>query len=251
MEEINKDDFYKILKIKKKAEKTIKKYGLINDNDQILIGLSGGKDSLALIEILGERMKIFRPKFTLLAAHISIKNIPYESDIDYLKEQCDVFNIPFVHHTTFFENQNTNDKSPCFLCSWYRRKALFELAKKHHCNKLALGHHLDDVLETLLMNLTFQGTLGTMPPLLKMDKFDLQIIRPLAMNTEAELLEMEKIRKYKKQKKNCPHEKVSHRSDMKKLLCELEKMNPHVRSAIWSAMEHVQPQYLPKQKQKE
>ena len=246
MEELTKEQLHTIYKIKKRVNKTVKEYGLINENDRILIGLSGGKDSLALVEILGEKMKIFNPKFSLVAAHISVENIPYKSDIDYLQRFCERFDVPFVHHTISFDESTDKRKSPCFLCSWNRRKALFELSKTHNCNKIALGHHIDDVLETLLMNMIFQGAFGTMPPMTTMDKFDMKIIRPLAMNKEKEIVQLAEIRGYKKQHKNCPHEKTSHRSDMKKLLAEFEKMNPEFRSSMWSAMENIQEEYLPR-----
>jgi tRNA(Ile)-lysidine synthase TilS/MesJ len=246
MKELTKEELYTLFKIKKRVDKTIRMYGLIEENDKILIGLSGGKDSLALVEILGEKMKIFNPKFSLLAVHISMKNIPYQSDISYLKEHCDKFNIPFIHQITSFDESTDKRKSRCFLCSWNRRKALFEIAKANNCNKIALGHHQDDILETLLMNMTFQGAIGTMPPLTQMYKFDMKIIRPFAMNKETEMMELLRIRQYKLQKKNCPYEKESHRSDMKKLLAEFEKMNPEFRSSMWSAMENIQTDYLPK-----
>jgi tRNA(Ile)-lysidine synthase TilS/MesJ len=245
--ELTKEQNYFLYKLNKRVNKTIKTYGLIEPEDRLLIGLSGGKDSLALVEILGEKMKIFNPKFSVVAAHISLTNIPYQSDIEYLKSFCEKFDVPFVHHTTSFDESTDKRKSHCFLCSWNRRKALFELAKEHNCNKIALGHHQDDILETLLMNMTFQGAFGTMPPVTKMDKFDMKIIRPFAMLRESELIELQNIRGYKKQKKNCPYEKDSHRSDMKNILRELEKMNPEFRSSMWASMENIQEEYLPKE----
>lgn len=246
MEELTSKELRIISKIKKNVYKTIKTYNLIEDNDRILIGLSGGKDSLALVELLGEKMKIFKPRFSLIAAHINIEHIPYQSDLEYLKSFCASYNIPFIHHVTSFSDSADNRKSPCFLCSWYRRKALFELAKDSGCAKIALGHHQDDVLETLLMNMTFQGAFGTMPPLLTMDKFDMKIIRPLSMSKEIDIRQLAEIRKYKIQQKNCPYEKDSHRHDMKNLLMLLEKMNPDFRSSMWRAMSNIQENYLPK-----
>lgn len=245
MEELNKTDKKTIQKIKSKFIKAINDYGLIEDDDHILIGLSGGKDSLALVELLGERMKIIVPRFKLTAVHISVENIPYQSDLDYLKKHAEQFGIPFFHHTTRFDNTTDTNKSTCFLCSWHRRKALFEVAEKLNCNKIALGHHLDDIAETLLLNLIYQGSFGSMPPKLKMDKFDMTIIRPLALISEKEMKEMEQIRGYKKQLKNCPHEKDSSRRDAKNLLTELEKWNPNVRQNLWAAMENVKTDYLP------
>ncbi len=245
MVELSKADEYKIFKIHQKARKCIKQYGLIEEGDRILIGLSGGKDSLALTEILGEKSKIFNPRFSLVAAHITITNVGYQSDLEYLESQAAQYNMPFVHHTTNFDDSTDNRKSPCFLCSWNRRKTLFEIAKAYGCNRIALGHHQDDILETLLMNMAFQGAIGTMPPKLKMDKFDMTIIRPLALNSEKEMIELAKIRQFRKQQKNCPYEKDSHRSDMKSILHRLEAMNPNARHSLWSCMNNVQQEYLP------
>lgn len=245
MDELSKEDIKKKKTIQSKLKKAINDYRLIEDGDHILIGLSGGKDSMALVELLGERMKIFVPRFRLTAVHISVENIPYQSDLDYLRAHAAQYGIPFVHHTTRFDDTTDTKKSTCFLCSWHRRKALFDMAKELDCNKIALGHHLDDIAETLLLNLVYQGSLGTMPPKLKMNKFDMTIIRPLALITENEMKELEKMSGYKKQIKNCPYEKDSSRRDAKKLLTELEKWNPNVRQSIWSAMENIKKDYLP------
>lgn len=245
MDELSKEDKKIIRTINAKFKKAINDYRLIEDNDHILIGLSGGKDSLALVELLGERMKIFVPGFRLTAAHISVENIPYQSDLDYLKSHCKKQGIDFVHHVTGFDATTDTRKSTCFLCSWHRRKALFDVAKKNGCNKIALGHHLDDITETLLMNLFYQGSFGTMPPKLKMNKFDMTMIRPLSLISEKEMKEMERIRQYQKQVKNCPYEKDSSRRDARNLLSELEKWNPDVKQSLWSAMQNIKTDYLP------
>jgi len=227
--------------------KAIGEYQLIHAGDRILLGLSGGKDSLALVEFLGERMKIFKPKFSVYAVHISIENIQYNVDLQYLKNYCETFNIPFYHETTSFDSSTDKRKTPCFLCSWTRRKVLFETAKKLGCNKIALGHHQDDILETLLMNITYQGAFSTMPPRLAMNKFDMTIIRPMCLVHEADLLELAQIRGYRKQVKNCPYESQSSRSDMKGILRQLEKMNPEARYSLWGSMTNVQEELLPKE----
>jgi tRNA 2-thiocytidine biosynthesis protein TtcA len=250
MDELSKADKKSIQTIQNKVKKAINEYRLIDNDDHILIGLSGGKDSLALVELLGERMKIFVPRFKVTAVHISVENIPYQSDLAYLRSHCEQFGIPFSHHTTRFDDTTDTRKSTCFLCSWHRRKALFDVAKKIECNKIALGHHLDDITETLLLNLIYQGSFGTMPPKLKMNKFDMTIIRPLALVSEKEMKEMEQIRSYQKQIKNCPHEKDSSRRDAKNLITELEKWNPEVRQSLWAAMENIKTDYLPKKTRK-
>ena len=101
------------------------------------------------------------------------------------------------------------------------------------------------MLETLLMNQIFQGSYGTMPPKLQMDKFEMTIIRPLALIRESALAELAEERGYHKQLKNCPFEKESHRPQVRQILEQMEQLNPHAASSLWNAMTHVQPTYLP------
>ena len=237
-------------KVDDKVRRAIREYGLIDDGDKILIGLSGGKDSLALMELLGRRSRIFRPKFELLAVHVVMRNIPYASDVDYLRQLAEGQGIPLVIQETSFDASTDTRKSPCFLCSWTRRKALFEIAKANGCNKIALGHHQDDILETLLMNLTHQGAFGTMPPKLTMNKFAMEIIRPLCLVSEAELARVAEWRGYRKQLKTCPYETASNRADMKDLLARLEALNPEARYSLWASMTNVQTDYLPRPRDK-
>ena len=233
-------------RIDKRFSKGVVEYGLIEDGDKILIGLSGGKDSLALVELLARRARIYKPRFSIVAVHVVMKNIPYQSDVDYLREYVESWGVPFVLFETEFDATTDTRKSPCFLCSWTRRKALFDIAKRHGCNKIALGHHQDDILETLLMNMIHQGAIGTMPPRLKMDKFDMEIIRPMCLVEEKDLTRIAVWRGYRKQIKNCPYESGSSRSDMKEVLSRLEAINPEARYSLWSSMSNIQEDYLPK-----
>lgn len=232
-------------KVFRKFRKTIETYGLLSDGDRILVGLSGGKDSLALLEMLGRKKLSPNPSFSLVALHVSMENIPYRADVDYLRQFAEKCGAEFVHVTTSFDPSTDKRKSPCFLCSWNRRKMMFTMAKEMKCNKIALGHHLDDVLQTLLMNLTFQGSFGTMPPLLKMSKFDMTIIRPMSQIDEEDIKKMALLHDYQKQEKNCPYEEDSHRSEMKELLTRLKEMNPNAANSMWNAMSNIQEEYLP------
>lgn len=232
-------------RIDKRFSKGVVEYGLIEDGDKILIGLSGGKDSLALVELLAKRARVFKPKFSVVAVHVIMKNIPYQSDVEYLREYVESFGVPFVLYETEFDATTDSRKSPCFLCSWNRRKALFTVAKEYGCNKIALGHHMDDILETLLMNITYQGAFGTMPPRLVMNKFEMTIIRPMCLVHESDLIEMAQVRGYRKQVKNCPYESQSSRSTMKGVLKQLEAMNPEARYSLWGSMTNVQEELLP------
>lgn len=235
-------------RIQKCFNKGVVQYGLIEDGDKILVGLSGGKDSLALLELLALRSRIYKPKFSVVAAHVVMKNISYESDMDYLRSYAESLGVPFICYETSFDPSTDTRKSPCFLCSWNRRKVLFTVAKEQGCNKIALGHHMDDILETLLMNMTFQGAFSTMPPKLVMRKFDMTIIRPMCLVHEADLLQMAAYRGYKKQIKNCPYEKDSNRSSIKEVFHTLEKLNPEARYSLWGSMSNIQSDLLPEEK---
>lgn len=249
MEEKNKkmqkEEDKLLRRIEKRFSKGVVQYGLIEEGDKILVGLSGGKDSLALLELLARRSRIYKPRFSVVAVHVVMTNIPYESDVDYLQRYAESLGVPFVRYETSFDPTTDTRKSPCFLCSWNRRKALFTVAKEQKCNKIALGHHMDDILETLLMNMTFQGAVSTMPPRLVMRKFDMTIIRPMCLIHESDLIELAIYRGYRKQIKNCPYEKDSHRSDIKLVLRDLEKLNPEARYSLWSSMNNIQEDMLP------
>ena len=234
-----------IRRISARFSKGIVQYNLITDGDKILVGLSGGKDSLALLELLANRSRIHKPKFSVFAVHVSMTNIPYQADLEYLKSYAESLGVTFVHYETSFDPTTDTRKSPCFLCSWNRRKALFTVAKDLGCNKIALGHHMDDILETLLMNITFQGAFSTMPPKLLMKKFDMTIIRPMCLVHEYDLEELALIRNFKKQIKNCPYEKESNRTEMKSILKQLEQLNPEARYSLWGSMTNVQEELLP------
>ena len=220
-------------------------YHLIEDDDRILVGLSGGKDSLLLTELLANRAKIDHPRFSVEALHVRMENIQYETDTSYLQQFCDEQGVKLHLRTTRFEigEETVNDardarrqKQPCFLCSWMRRKEMFNLAQELGCNKIALGHHQDDMLHTALMNLTFQGRFDTMPARLKMRKMPLTMIRPLCLIEEADIKAYAEMKGYQKQKKICPYETNSHRTDIKRLYDEIEQINPEARYSIWRAL---------------
>lgn len=225
--------------------KAIFDYHLIEDGDKILIGLSGGKDSLALLELMAKRSRIIKPSFTIEAAHVGIANIGYRTDTGYLKSVCESYGVEFTYAETSYEMGTDPRKSPCFLCSWNRRKQLFTIAQEHGCNKIALGHHMDDIIETLYMNMMFQGAFSTMPPILRMRKFPLAVIRPLCLIPERLLADMASLRGFKPQDKSCPYEHSSHRAAIKGLLREMERLNPEMRHNIWGSMTNVQAEMLP------
>lgn len=224
-------------RIASRFQKAVYDYGLIEDGDRILVGLSGGKDSLCLLDLLASRMKIRKSEFTVEALHIRMSNIKYESDLSYLRDFSESRGVRFHSVTTGFDSTTDNRKSPCFLCSWNRRKQLFVKAQELGCNKIALGHHMDDIIHTAMMNVFFQGGFSTMPVRLKMRKMPLTIIRPLCLENETDLLVYARLKDFRKQVKLCPYETDSHRSDMKELFERVEAMNAEARYSIWNALE--------------
>lgn len=220
-------------------------YSMLEDGDKILVALSGGKDSLTLLQLMAERSRIFKPRISIIAAHVTMINIPYKADIGYLKEFCKSLGVELHILESGFDASTDTRKSPCFLCSWNRRKALFTLAQERGCNKIALGHNMDDFIETMLMNVTFQGAFSAMAPMMKMEKFPITVIRPLCLVNENDVEEYAKESNFPQQIKNCPYEESSNRKAMKDLLAHLEKLNPEARYNLWGAMSNIQAELLP------
>ena len=244
-------------RLTKRFHKACADYGLTADGDHILIGLSGGKDSLALVEFLGRRAQIYKPRFRVTALHVRVKERAYISDLSYLQRFCDEAHVPLIVRDTAINSEADQHSSavsdgakrasdPCFLCAWYRRKQLFNVAQELGCNKIAFGHHKDDIVETLLMNQIFQGTYATMPPLLQMEKMPLQIIRPLALIEEGDLIRYAALRGYEKQKQLCPFEHVSSRAKVKNLLAQIKTLNAEALDSMYNAMTNIKAEYLPR-----
>ena len=219
--------------------KALRKYGLVVDGDYILAGLSGGKDSMALLRLLALRSRIFKPRFRVEAAFVRMTNIPYQNDETYLQEYAESLGVKLHIVETSFDESTDHRHTPCFLCSWNRRKALFNLAQELGCNKIALGHNLDDLMQTALMNMTFVGRFETMNPLLQMNRMPIAIIRPLYLIREADVEEYAQRQGFRKQLKNCPFENDSHRHNMKSIIAQLEQMNPEFSYSLLRAL-HLQ-----------
>ena len=216
------------------------------------------------MEFLGRRAQIYVPRFRVTALHVRVKERAYISDLSYLQRFCAEARVPLIiRDTEIHENAVSNSDSaltsnsvsgltakrsnnPCFLCAWYRRKELFNVAHELGCNKIAFGHHKDDIVETLLMNQIFQGTFATMPPLLQMEKMPLQIIRPLALIEECDLVRYAELRGYEKQKQLCPFEHVSSRAKVKDLLAQIKAINPEAIDSMYNAMTNIKAEYLPR-----
>ncbi len=233
-------------KIYHRVGKAIHEYQLISEGDTIAIGLSGGKDSLSLVDILSGRMNYSGTKFQLIAIHVNITSIPYLVDIGYLTQFCAERGVPF--HLVEADLPETDDekRNTCFVCSWNRRKILFREIQEMGFSKLALGHHKDDAVETLLMNMAFQGSISSMPPKLKLFDEKIQIIRPLITLSNDELSEYALRKSFSSEIKKCPFEQDSKRNEVREMLSLFKKMNTDAVNNIYASMGNIQQEYLPK-----
>ena len=187
--------------------------------------------------MLARRQRIFKPKIEVETVHVRMKNIHYESDTSYLERFASEHGVKLHIINTEFDDTKKSDKPACFLCSWHRRKALFHYAQEADFNKIALGHHMDDIIHTAMLNQFYQGSFSTMPAVMQMDKMPLTIIRPLCLIKESNIQEYAELCRYEKQIKTCPYEKESNRTDMRRVFEEIEHINPEARYSIWHALE--------------
>jgi tRNA 2-thiocytidine biosynthesis protein TtcA len=226
--------------IRSRVGKAIHQYQLIQDGDRILVGVSGGKDSLTLLTLLSERAKRVPIHYELLAVHV---DLGFESSgVDMLKEFFEAKQIAYhIEPTRIAELANgpDNRENPCFLCSWERRKRVFSLAQRFGCNKVAFGHHKDDIIETLLLNIFYSARISTMLPVQPMFKRKITLIRPLA------LLEERKIERFAKEMGlpyfpcGCPASAGSKRKEVKELIRALEGQNPRIKGNIFRSLSNI------------
>ncbi len=242
-----KEDKY-ISNLQKRIYRTLYKEQLLAPDDRIMVGLSGGKDSLILLESLAKRQKQLPFSVEIFACHVMVSNIGYKVDTGFLKSVCESYGIPFYLEHLIIELDITGKKSACFLCSWNRRKVLFGLTKKLKCNKLAFGHHMDDALETLFMNMVYHGSFSSLPFKFEMFGGRLQVIRPLLEITNKELEEYASKRNWTTELKVCPYDDKTGRKVMSDFVDEMSKLHKHAKKNLFRSMSNTYPEYLPDHK---
>lgn len=217
----------------------IDSYNMIEENDKIAVGVSGGKDSLVLLYALHLLSKYYPKKFSIVAVTLdpcfenrdsdfsAIENFCKENGIEYYIKRTELFNVVFV---------NREEKNPCSLCARMRRGILHDMAKLYGCNKIALGHHLDDAVETFFMNLFQGGTLSCFSPVTYLSNKDITMIRPLISLTENEVENACRRNALPVTKSNCPVDKETTREETKNLVKTLERDYPALKTKIISAM---------------
>jgi tRNA 2-thiocytidine biosynthesis protein TtcA len=232
----------KLYFLSKKVGKAIWDYKLIREGDKVLVAVSGGKDSLTLVKILKERIGYVPINYEVLACHVDM-GFPWV-DLDRMRDFFEKEEIPYRFLAPPEGWKGPEEEFSCFWCSWNRRKALFDLAREEGANRLAFAHHLDDIVETMLLNLFFQGEIGTMRPYQEMFKGELAIIRPLAYVEEKELLGAAKALALPVVTSSCPHADISKRRLVKGVIAEMKKHNRNVKKNIYRSLQRVRKEYL-------
>ncbi len=235
-------------KIAKKVTRAIVEHNLIVDGDRVMVGLSGGKDSWALIQVLDVLQKRAPITFSLVAVNIDSGYEGYEHH--KLTETCAARGWELhVEHTKIgqtIEDILDDSATPCSLCARLRRGALYRLADTVGATKIALGHHADDFIETLLLNIFFQGSIKAMPARLVSDNGKHVVIRPLAYVLEEEARQYARASNLPIIGCCCPAcgDLSLQRQRMKRLVAQLEVEHPEIKSSIIRALGNVQPRHL-------
>lgn len=236
----------KYFRLNKLIGKAICSYDLINDNDKILVGISGGKDSMTLLTSLVDRIEWAPVKFEFLPVYI---DPGFEGGFsNELESFCSENNIKIhiekTDYGVYAHGPENRKKSPCFICSWKRRKRLFELAEEFNCNKIALGHTKDDLIATLFINMCYGGSMSTMVPNQEFFKGKFRIIRPLCLVDETDIRGFVKSAGIPVFQNNCPSAGNSKRDEMKSFLKTLYGNNKRIKENIFRSLSNYDVEYL-------
>ncbi|WP_024467202.1 tRNA 2-thiocytidine biosynthesis TtcA family protein [Treponema pedis] len=231
-------------KLFRTIDRAVFDYKMIEENDRILLAASGGKDSTALAEYFSMRIKRPNPKFTVHAMHIASDVAP-EFSSEIIK--CfDEWNIPLtVKKISVLGRLKPGEKMNCWWCSSQRRTELNKFAMENGFNKIALGHHIDDILETLLMNSLQKGILATMPPVLKFDKYPVTIIRPLCLADLSMIIRHAEEAGYICSTCTCTFQENSVRKTARSRLAGLTGGSYKLKINLFNSLKNILPKYLP------
>lgn len=239
-----RDENPELTAVSRRAGKAIMDYAMIQEGDKIAVAVSGGKDSISLLHVLRDRQRISPVKFEFMAVHIDFGFTDFNPQklLEYLQKH----QFPYlVEKVESLKGEKWEDID-CFWWSRNRRRALFELASKEGFNKIAFGHHMDDIVETIILNQFYRGEIGAMRPKQVLFGGKVTLIRPLAYEREdnmrvlAEKLGIESIGGQSK----CANDETSHRMKIKMMLKEFEKDTPDIIKNIFHSLKRVQTDYL-------
>lgn len=239
---------YQNKRILGKLRRAVDDYHMIEEGDKIAVGLSGGKDSVALLVSLCDLRRFYPISFTLHAFHIDMsfyeagfgKAQDAQGSIAELNNLCRELAVPFTVEKTQIAKivfEARQEQNPCSLCSKMRRGALHDLIIRHGCNKLALGHHFDDAVETFLMNLFNEGRLGCFSPVTYLEQKQISLIRPFLYVPEKDIKYFIAHSNLPVYKSVCPADKHSDRQRIKELLAVQNKEHKGLKHRIFGAMQ--------------
>lgn len=226
-------------KIMGQMRRAIKEYNMIEDGDHIAVGVSGGKDSLTLLIGLARLRQIIKPNFDITAITLDPGFSPGTETYDEIVRVCKQYDINFVLKQTEIAKiifDIRNESNPCSLCARMRRGALHDIAKEHGCNKIALGHHYDDAIETFIMNLFNEGRIGCFSPVTYLSRKDITMIRPLVLTEEKDIKRVVKNAGYQIVKSPCPIDGHTEREWTKTFIKELAKTRKEIKKLLFGAM---------------
>lgn len=227
----------KLQQLMSQTRRAIDDYGMIHTGDKIAIGISGGKDSLTLLYALHGLQRFYPEKFDLEAITVDLWNPDF--DLSHIRHLCETMQIPYTVVKTEIAQivfEERKEKNPCSLCAKMRKGALNDAVKKLGCNKIAYAHHKDDIVETMMMSLIYEGHFYSFPPITHLDRTNLTVIRPLMYVSEADVKGF--CRKYQLPvvKSPCPADGYTKRQYVKDLLRKLNLENPGVKERMFSAI---------------
>ncbi len=219
--------------------KAISKYNMIEDGDRIAVGVSGGKDSMAMLTAMAHMRRYLGIDYKLYAIAIDMGWNGKNDTMPGLLEYCKSINVPLsVKPTNIGEVifSIRNEKNPCSLCARTRRGSLHDEVVALGCNKVALGHHMDDAVETFLMNLFIEARVGCFSPVTYLSRKDITMIRPMVLAQETEIIHAMLTSKIPVFKSKCPVDGTTKRQEYKEFIAEKEKLEPGFKQRIFGAM---------------
>ena len=225
--------------------KGISKYQLIRDGDKIAVGVSGGKDSVVLLKLLSEYKRFSPEKFDLIAVTVDLNFSDKQTDYTPISALCEELGIEYYVEKTEIGKivfDVRKESNPCALCSKMRKGALNNVAKEKGCNKIALGHHADDMIDTMLLSFLYEGRLSTFAPKSYLDKIGLSLIRPMIMIKESDVISYSKTLPIVNS--CCPANKQTKRERVKDYVKIIAKDVPNVREMMFTALIHPERYHL-------
>ena len=220
------------------TRRAVDDYEMIREGDKIAVGVSAGKDSLTLLCALAALRRFYPKKFELCAITV---DMGFEgADFSAIRALCDKLEVPYTVVPTEISKiifDVRKEKNPCSLCAKMRRGALHTAAKELGCNTVALGHHFDDVVETFMLNLFFEGRLGCFQPVTYLSRMDIRLIRPMIYMPEKDVRYFAKNAELPVMSSPCPADGNTQREEMKQLLAKLDRENKGLRYRIFGAIQ--------------